>query len=117
MCALKPPAPGESYTEMARYLMSLPSTGQVAECIALYFGAAPEASAFSADFLRRKSAEQSGKRSRRGGGGGGGGGGGVGSAPAVVALATGPSKWEKVPKVRFPSKLQLLTAFLCVKHG
>ena len=64
-----------------------------------------------------QSAEQSGKRSRRGGGGGGGGGGGVGSAPAVVALATGPSKWEKVPKVRFPSKLQLLTAFLCVKHG
>ena len=113
MCALKPPAPGERYSEMARYLLSLPSTGQVAECIALYFGAAPEASAFSADFLRRKSAEQSGKRSRRGGSGGGGGGGGSGSVPAVVALATGPSKWEKVPKVRLVQGFSLRTALLC----
>ncbi|KAK9843468.1 hypothetical protein WJX81_004284 [Elliptochloris bilobata] len=102
MCALKAPAPGENYSEMARYLLSLPSTGQVAETIALYFGAAPEASAFSAEFLRRKTAEQSGKKGGRGGGnrggGGGGGGGSGGGAPAVVALATGPSKWEKVPK-------------------
>ena len=82
------------FTELARYLMTLPSTGQIAETIALYFGKVPEASAFSAEFLRRKSAEQAGRRAARGGGGGG----GAGAPAAVVALSTGPSKWEKIPK-------------------
>ena len=82
------------FAELARYLMTLPSTGQIAETIALYFGKVPEASAFSAEFLRRKSAEQAGRRAARGGGGGG----GAGAPAAVVALSTGPSKWEKIPK-------------------
>ena len=91
---------GESgdFSELARYLMSLPSTGQVAECIAVYFGALPEASAFSAEFLRRKSAEQAGKRGGGGGSGGGGGGGGGRGAPTVAAPAPEPAKWAKVPK-------------------
>ncbi len=56
---------GTSDLTLVEFLLNLTSNGEVAEYVQLYLGSTPAAASFTAEFMRRKFEQGSGKKSKR----------------------------------------------------